>query len=145
MKIQRVNKVQIDDIAKFLVKTFNSEPWNESWTFEMARERISGLISNPMTIAYEVIEDNEVMAALIGYKTCYMSNKEFHIEEFFVSNAFQNKGYGTKILEFIEWDLKGEGVTSVTLLTEHGLPSEKFYEKNGFQHNSKLGFMKKKI
>ena len=57
MKIQRVNKVQIDDIAKFLVKTFNSEPWNESWTFEMARERISGLISNPMTIAYEVIEE----------------------------------------------------------------------------------------
>ena len=145
MKIQRVNKDQIDDIANLLVKTFNSEPWNESWTYEMARERISGLISNPMAIAYEVIEDNEAMAALIGYKTCYMSDKEFHIEEFFVSNKFQNKGYGTKILEFIESELRGKGVTSLTLLTEHGFPSEKFYEKSGFAYNKRLIFMKKKV
>jgi len=74
-----------------------------------------------------------------------MLSKEFYIEEFFVSTDFQNKGYGTSILEFIKSDLKRKGVSSLTLLTEHGFPSEKFYEKNGFKQNNHLVFMKKKI
>ena len=145
MDIRRVNKDHINDIANLLVNTFNLEPWNESWTHKMAKERISGLIFNPMAIAYAAIQDNELIACLIGYKTNYMLSKEFYIEEFFVSTYFQNKGYGTAILEFIESDLEREGVVSLTLLTEHGFPSEKFYEKNGFIQNKHLVFMKKRI
>ena len=145
MEIRRVNIDQINDITNLLVSTFNSEPWNESWTYEMAQERIGGLLSNPMAIAYAAIQDNELISCVIGYITNYMSSKEFFIEEFLVSNAFQNKGYGTKSLVFIENDLKSEGVTSLTLLTERGFPSEKFYQKNRFIQNKHLVFMKKRL
>lgn len=50
-------------------------------------------------------------------------------------------GLGTKLMNFVKESLKEDKIECITLLTEHGTPAERFYEKNGFSKKDENIFM----
>ncbi|MEW5323804.1 hypothetical protein V2J23_17295 [Geobacillus thermoleovorans] len=37
----------LEQCIELYIKVFNSEPWNESWTYETAKERLTDLLHTP--------------------------------------------------------------------------------------------------
>ena len=57
-----------------------------------------------------------------------------HIEDLIISNLYKNKGYGTKILDFIKNYAIQKKCYKIILNCEHQL--KKFYEKNNFENKN---------
>ncbi len=66
---------------------------------------------------------------------------EYYIDEFYIDYSLQNMGLGTKLMNFVKESLKEDKIECITLLTEHGTPAERFYEKNGFSKKDENIFM----
>lgn len=44
MKFKEMTLKDIELVAELYVKTFNSEPWNDSWTIETATKRLTQMM-----------------------------------------------------------------------------------------------------
>ena len=134
-----------EEILELYVKSFRMEPWNEEWTLDMAYMRINDYLQNPMAIGYEARQDGIIVGFLMGYMTSYLGVKEFHIQDFVISVDFSRMGLGSKMLSLVQQDVKRRGVEAINLLTLRDPRTEGFYNKNGYEINSNLVFMYKKI
>jgi aminoglycoside 6'-N-acetyltransferase I len=134
-----------EEILELYVKSFRMEPWNEEWTLGMAGMRINDYLQNPMAIGYEARQDGIIVGFLMGYMTSYLGVKEFHIQDFVISVDFSRMGLGSKMLSLVQQDVKRRGVEAINLLTLRDPRTEGFYNKNGYEINSNLVFMYKKI
>ncbi len=45
---------------------------------------------------------------------------QFHLPEFCVKTAAQNKGLGTSLMNELTYELKSKGITHIYLITSHG-------------------------
>lgn len=139
--IRRLENKDIKNAAILLKETYAMAPWNEDWTIEVAEERMKELFSCPMAICYVSEEENQINGVMCGRKITYWSGKEYFVDEFFISPAYQGKGLGSSMLEFVRQDLSKHEIASIVLNTGKGFPSEKFYLKNGFIQKESLIFM----
>jgi aminoglycoside 6'-N-acetyltransferase I len=132
-----------EEILELYVKSFRMEPWNEEWTLDMAYMRINDYLQNPMAIGYEARQDGIIVGFLMGYMTSYLGVKD--IQDFVISVDFSRMGLGSKMLSLVQQDVERRGVEAINLLTLRDPRTEGFYNKNGYEINSNLVFMYKKI
>jgi aminoglycoside 6'-N-acetyltransferase I len=71
--------------------------------------------------------------------------EEYYIEEMFVRASVQGKGIGSRLLDYVESELKKEMVQAITLAPNSDMPAREFYAKNGFHPVDDPVFMKKKL
>jgi aminoglycoside 6'-N-acetyltransferase I len=69
----------------------------------------------------------------------------FYLAELCINNEIQGKGYGFKLLQFLEEELQKKNVKSIYLLTSNGGLAENFYRKNGYVVNNNRIVMKKNL
>ncbi|EXG85883.1 acetyltransferase [Clostridium sp. ASBs410] len=134
-----------EEILELYVKSFRLKPWNETWTFDMAGMRINDYLQNPMALGYEARQDGNIVGFLMGYIISYLGVKEFHIQDFVISVDFSRMGLGTKMLALVQQDVKRRGIENINLITLKDPRTEGFYNKNGYETDSNLVFMNKKI
>ena len=92
--------------------------------------------SNPNFFQWIVVGNND---QLIGYIRILE-----HDINIMVHRNFQNKGFGTKILELVEDKAKKLGLKKLQAKVIHGNhSSKKIFEKNDFKH--KMDFLEKKL
>ena len=63
---------------------------------------------------------------------------QFHLPEFCVKTAAQNKGLGTSLMNELTYELKSKGITHIYLITSHGEKTEGFYSRRGFRTVSEI-------
>lgn len=133
----QINKNIIDDCVDLFIETFSKEPWNDVYE---QREQVVNFFNNHFKnnyfVGYAALLDGKIVAMSIGMKKPWMSGFEYYIDEFCVSYEMQGRGVGSWFIKAIEEDIKVLGMNAMILNTERGYPSEKFFEKNGFE---KLG------
>ncbi len=84
---------------------------------------------------YIIETDNEI----IGFSTIGKTRDKNEINTgeiwgIYLHPDYWEKGYGTKLLNYLIEILKKRGFNEITLwVLEENLPARKFYEKNGFQ------------
>ncbi len=139
--IVEFNKKYIDNLIKVYIETFIGDPWNEVWEYDWVLERIEWLTSLPKFKGYLKLESDKVIGSVLGYQEPFKGRSHFEILELFVSPIFQRKGVGKELVDFLESELKKEGVAVVNLLTGLNTRSENFYQKSGYVVNDKLCFM----
>jgi aminoglycoside 6'-N-acetyltransferase I len=87
--------------------------------------------------------DNSVKGAILCREKTWWNNNEIFVEEMFVSPELQRQGYGTSLLNAVEFYIKEKGLAGFTLLTNRYTPAPNFYRKNGFSEGEHVLFMYK--
>lgn len=139
--IRRYRECDLEGAAAVFTAAFAAPPWNEEWSAEVSRKRISELMSAPQSIGYVYEDDGRIKAVLCGRKLTYLHGPEYVIDEFCVLPELHRSGIGTAVIGYAKDELVKEGVIAMALMTTKGYPSEKFYIKNGFEGNEGMIFM----
>lgn len=145
MKFKEMTLKDIELVAELYVKTFNSEPWNDSWTIETATKRLTQMMDAQAAYGIMAYEDEMICGMILGSEEQYYNGPMFNIKEFCVRNDIRNSGFGTKIFKEFEKRLKEKGICSLTLNTVAGHKTEGFYHKMGMSTFSDMIVMGKEI
>jgi ribosomal protein S18 acetylase RimI-like enzyme len=81
-------------------------------------------------------EQNETVGVL-NASTVY---SEIYIDDLWVHSAYQKRGYGRKLMEYLEEHFKGQGFNNINLVTSQ-FQAPEFYQKLGFE----LEFIRKNL
>lgn len=141
--IRKVNCNDYDEIARVMMKAFKNPPWNETWDYHLAYQRIEQLDDGNYTRCYVLKQDDRIVGVLCGRLVTYVDTLELMIEDFYVDPDYQRQGIGSKLMNAVAEELKE--VDYFTLLTGRDFYSVDFYQKNGFEIKDSLVFMYKKI
>ncbi len=132
MEIINMNLDKISEYAKLYISVFNSEPWNDSWTYDSAFTRIKQMMKTETFVGKALYSDNDLKGIIWGQKEQYFNGIHFQIQEFCVKTAEQKQGYGKALLNALENELKACGVTNIFLITSKGEQTEGYYQQRGF-------------
>ena len=133
--MQMIDITMIDEISKLFVDVFNSPPWNDSWNFNQAKERLLDIMNTPKYIGMVEVKNNKIVGLIMGRGEQYFDGVHFQILEFCVDKSVQGQGIGSYMLkEFLQY-LKCINIDKCFLLTCHGQKTEGFYSNNGFKTN----------
>jgi aminoglycoside 6'-N-acetyltransferase I len=134
-RIEPLSRDHLDESAHLLVATFNSEPWNDSWTLNTARQELTWTMGVPGSVGLVALDEG-VVAFATGYREPYDVRKVFHLKTFCVRPDAQGTGVGSRLIGHLKEHLEESGVNTIYLITHKGTPAEDFYRKNGYIVNS---------
>lgn len=138
-----ISIIEINDLAKMYVDTFNSEPWNDKWTIEIAEKRLSQMINVEDFYGISAYKQGELCGMILGSKEQFYDGVMFNIKEFCVKNGMRGQGIGTEIFREFQRNLKASGVREIILFTSRGDYTEHFYKNHGLESYNELTFMGK--
>ncbi len=136
---------KIEQCIELYNNVFNSEPWNEPWTYESAKERLTDLINTPKFLGFLLYENDDLIGFIAGNSKKTYAGLTFYLAELCISNQIQGKGYGSKLLRYLEDELLKREVRSLYLLTANGGQAESFYLKNNYVINDNRIVIKKDL
>jgi aminoglycoside 6'-N-acetyltransferase I len=135
----------LEQCIELYIKVFNSEPWNENWTYETAKERLTDLLHTPKFTGFFWKNNETPIGFIAGNSKKTYQGITFYLAELCINNEIQGKGYGSKLLQFLEEELQKKNIKSIYLLTSNGGLAENFYRKNGYVVNNNRIVMKKNL
>lgn len=130
MKIVTMKREAVARYAQVFLKAFGGEPWNEPWTAHSAETRLGQFMDTASSYGLAMEEDGEIIAFILGQYEQYYDGMRFYIQEFCC--ARQGGGYGTKLIQELELQLKERGVVRTYLMTIHGDATEGYYRRRGY-------------
>jgi aminoglycoside 6'-N-acetyltransferase I len=145
MKLQSIEEGHLRACATLFVSVFNSPPWNEQWSEDVALQRLEDCFNTPGSYGIVAIADDKVVSFAIGVIERYERTKNFYLKEMCVSSIEQRSGIGTKIIDALYQNLADRGVGMIYLFTMRETPAAAFYKKCGFLSSSKLIMMSRSI
>ena len=144
MELKILEENDLSKCIETFIKVFNDEPWNDEWTYTKAQKYLLDFYNTPGFLGILAIENEEVIGFIFGVHRTWWSGNQFYIHEMCVDSQRQNRGIGKSMLDYLI-KLIGNDISNITLLTNRGIPAEKFYKKNGFEEIERLIFLSKKI
>ena len=131
MKIRKANKKDLKVLSKIYMSEYSKKPYNESWSSKNSLNRIRSLIKNTTLFVAEI------KGIVVGFISSYFFqwDKEIkgYVEEFLVSEEYQNRGIGDLLLKKTEGELKKRNAKEIWLNANKKSKVIKFYKKRGYQ------------
>lgn len=143
MEFKNITLEDIPALAEVYADSFNSEPWNESWTAASAAARLRKIAADCDFIGLYAVECGEICGMILGASMPFYTGKPFEIKEFCVNNSMRGGGIGGKLYRQFEERLKSSGVTDIFLFTITGDLTERFYNRIGFDTDGSAALMRK--
>ena len=136
--IHPITSEHISRYGEIYAAAFSGPPWNDPWKREDAEIHIQEILESKLSYGLEYAVDGQVVGFILGASMLFHYGRTFEINDLAVDPAFQGKGIATELLERCIADLKQRGIVGVNLITagEGSLPA--FYEKHGFQKESRV-------
>ena len=134
LTIRPMTEADYPACARELTAAFREAPWNETWTYEQAHDRISEIMSARVSRGIVCMDGETCVSMLCGRIMTYQDRKMLWIDEFSVHPDWQRQGVGSRMLAFLRQELQKEPrpIHHMALITTRGFPSVACYEKNGF-------------
>jgi len=120
-----IRPMEIKDLKKVLVieRQSFSAPWTQSLFF-------SELTNNSYARYFVLEKDNTI----IGYLGLWHKERSFHVTNLAVSEKFRRRGYGEKLLKFIEKEAAIFGIKKISLeVRRSNSIAQDIYKKNGYK------------
>lgn len=139
--IRKALESDVDKLSELFIDVFSKPPWEETWEFAWAKERLQILFESPKFtgLLYEL--DGKVVGAILGRGMSFKGEKELEVVEFFVSSDIQGKGIGSQLVSQIGSTAAQQGYKYILLLTSNRVPAYSFYLNNGFYHEKKMALL----
>ena len=143
MKITYYQPDNLDSCTDLFMNVYNNETWKCRWTEKKAKKYIEELAEMPRFIGFLLQDEEELLGVALCHERTWWYRDELNVNDFFLSSEAQEKGYGARLLKFMEKHVKERELAGMTLLT-NSLEMAEFYQKNQFHHNDIL-FMYKGV
>ncbi len=132
MEIRALKIDDLDECLPLFIQEWAKPPYNEKWTNETARLRLSEILQNSHNSSLCVLIDNKI----IGFACCrlvsWYDGKHGSIEEMIIDSNHQNHGIGTKMLYALEENFINLGAVEIELLSFRSAHAFDFFSKHGF-------------
>ena len=145
MEIVAIAESDLELVSQLYVDVFSNPPWNEHWEYNWAYERLNWVYRSQGFMGFVARNGDRILGAIFGYSAPFQGKKGLIIVEFFVSNDYQNRGIGTRLLKEIELELKSRKYNFISLLTNEDSSAKSFYLKHNFKRDNKLIFLRREI
>ncbi|MFZ0441741.1 MAG: GNAT family N-acetyltransferase [Methanobacterium sp.] len=146
IEMRNFTSTDMDACVDLYKNVFNADPWNDVWkSRDQVRDYLEELIGNPVFVGFVVFDNSKIIAACLGHKRSWWAGREFFIDELFVSDEMQEKGIGTRLLEYVECNPLLGDCQRLILLTNRNMPAKEFYLKKGFNIKENRIMMGKNI
>lgn len=132
MKVVDFKKSDLEICSKLYVGVFNDAPWHDAWDERSAYNRLSEIYHTPGFSGWIIIEDDQVIGAVLGNLESWYEGYMYNLKEMFIRSDQKGKGIGSMLMKTVEEALRQRDVTSINLFTCRGDMTEHFYSKNGF-------------
>ena len=91
-------------------------------------ENSNGIHDDYQEFYITIEEENKV----VGVLSAYIVFAEIYIDDLWVDKNFRSKGYGSKLLNYLESNYENEGFNNINLVTSE-FQAPDFYKKNGYE------------
>lgn len=145
MEYRELNLSRLDEVIPMFIETFNEEPWNDKWTEEITKKRLTQMLNCEGAYGLVAYLNNEVVGMILGNHEYYYTGMQFVIKEFCVNNKLKGKGIGTKLLNEFEEKLKSKGIKEIVLTTLRNEKTEGYYKNRGYGEIQESVIMQKKL
>ncbi|MBW3019767.1 GNAT family N-acetyltransferase [Candidatus Woesearchaeota archaeon] len=116
-----IQKTVKENMKEFFLKNFGG--WND----EVSKRQFFEYFEKGFVYVFEL---NSIP---VGYVTFVKEDETFYVNDFQVRKEFQQKGFGSEIMEFLEDFAKKNKGKEIKLLVFKDNPALKFYLKHGFR------------
>lgn len=118
--------------TSLFVDVFNAPPWNDRWTTDSARQRLSDLLETPGYAGRALVDTDGYLLGLVGgYRQRWYDGWHFYLAEMAVSRDRQRTGLGSRLLTGFLDTL--DDVDGFYLLTQADGAAASFYARHGFR------------
>lgn len=132
-KIERINSADtLDRCAEILVETYNSKPWNDQWTKEVALDKLTIYFNTPKFIGWTASKNGQIIGCCVGNIEPYFTGDYYYLKDMFVLPTSQKLGIGANFMRTIKQHLDSINVKMIILFTEQQHFPFNFYQKTGF-------------
>jgi aminoglycoside 6'-N-acetyltransferase I len=143
MKIRKATKKDFESIAKLINKEYLKLPYNEPWEKKNA---VRTLVYFSKIGSIHVLANNkEIIGFIIFRIENYNDRDAIMIEELIIDSDFQGKGFGRKLVRFVEDYAKHKKIKKVWLIASRDAPAYNFYEKIGYKLCKRIVMFDKEI
>ena len=142
MEYIKLTEENIDEVIKNYIEYYNSCE-NGCWTYEKAYKRIHQVMTIEDAECIVQYDEGEMVGFLMGYYKEFDDLKAYFLEEVVIFTNYQNKGYGTALLEELEVRVRKNGVEHIELISVNDEHHMHFYKKMWFYAASNLAMMGK--
>lgn len=128
----RIGDIRILDNSNkdlFLNLLFNDElEYGESYATNNSKRIVDICLNNDKFDLYGIFDKDKIVGSIHVYK----NNDMAKLEDFFIIDEYQKKGYGISLLTKVIDILKKEGIYHLTITADFDDTPKKIYEKLGF-------------
>lgn len=140
MEIRFAMESDLDQIAKIFRTESAKEPYFRIMDENQALEKVFYFFEN-----YEIFV-TLIEKEIIAFVTCELEDESrVYLSDMWMNEDYQHKGFGTKIIEYIENNYKSRGFKEISLVSNKHSFAFKFYTKLGFKNHKKLVFLEKEL
>lgn len=146
MKCRRIKESDLEVCSEVFTRVFSSEPWKESWTLDVALNRLSHFFNSNGFLG--VLAENtqgEIIAFALGNKEPFCYGELYYLREMCVDTQHQHSGVGSNLSSFLDDCLLSENIQGIYLATGAEIPAAKFYQKNDFKISEDMSFYFKRL
>lgn len=131
MKIRKILKSDLKELAKLMVSIYNAPPWNDKWTEETALESLYTILEFPKFYGNVIVDGDKIIGAIMGHNRRYATETTYYIYEFFVSDKYRRKGVATNLYKNTIDELNELGISGAFFTTLRNSSAYNFYVKQG--------------
>ena len=138
----KLTEENINEVVEAYVDYYNNCE-DGCWTLEKAYKRIHQVMTIEGSESFVQYVDGKMTGFVMGYYKEFDDLKAYFLEEIVIFKEYQNKGYGAGFLEYLEADVRQNGVEHLELISVNDEHHMHFYKKLGFYAASNLAMMGK--
>ena len=142
--VRELTDADLDACADLYVSVFNSPPWSDAWTVELARSRLADIARTPGFTGL-VYLDRGIAGFVIGYSEQWFDGRHFYLKEMCVRPDVQYQGIGTRLIGTLEDVLRAAGISRIYLLTIRDGSASSFYAGRGYWISPKMALMSRRL
>lgn len=132
----------VPEIAEAYMEYYNRHE-NGCWQYEKAYKRIHQIVTIEDSLCLIQREQGQITGFEIGFFKEYDDLTAFYLEEIVILADYQNKGYGTALLQEIERRAKERGAEHIELVSVNDAHHMRFYSSFGMYAATNLKVMGK--
>lgn len=119
-KFKELELEDLDILIDKYIIYYNAE--GGKWTYGLAKKRLEQIFLTPNFYGIGLYSESELVGFAVGWFKEFDNLELFYLEEILVFKEYQNKGFGTKILQEVESLVKKKGAQKIDLSTTYELP-----------------------
>ncbi|MCV0429104.1 MAG: GNAT family N-acetyltransferase [Roseibium sp.] len=143
--IRRIEATDIDQAAELFLLAYAGPPWNETWSFDTAKDRLKELVQTNGWLGVGAFEQAALIGFSIGVPYTSFKGKTLFVAELLVSPDKQRKGIGNLLLTELQNLARENELCSSWLVSRSSGELLDFYKTNDFRYSQNLGLYSKPL